>query len=245
MPGETERSSDPDSPGSSVKVVAVVLAILCVALAYGLYKRNSSAKKEAEATAKQLQSFTNQVAELQTKLALEHGTTTVAQSNQQYLLDHRTAELVNTSNRLVQTSLLLSHAQREAQDAQTDLQTKAAAIATLEAQREDLNHRLEVVPALQNELASLKEKLTTAQSECSELAQSLGRERVEKADLERKLDDPAFLRLQTRRAEENLDLRKRMASAGRIIASDSRVRLELEQDGSVRPTMPANARSKK
>lgn len=120
-----------------------------------------------------------------------------------------------------------------------------AAIALLEAQREESGRRLEAASALQKELAEAKQKLAQSLGESGALEQALGRLRVEKADLESKIENPAFLRWQAKKAADQAALRRRLASARRIDASDPRVRLELQQDGSVRPVIPGDSENKK
>ncbi len=222
-----------------MKTVVIILSIVCLGLAVGYYQSTGTAKREAETSAGKWQSLSNQVAEMRTKLAMEQGTSGTARSNLQSALDRRTIELLVTSNRLAQTALQLGAVQQDLRAAQTDLQTKAGAVATLEAQREELHRRLEAIPVLQKEVNDAREMLTRIRGERDELGQSLGRARVEKADLERTLDDPMLLRLQIKKAEDNTALRKQLAADGRVHPSDKRARLELQPDGTVRPLVPA------
>jgi hypothetical protein len=55
----------------------------------------------------------------------------------------------------------------------------------------------------------------------------------------RKLEDVGFLRTQLARAEEDAALLRRMAKAGRGAPVDRKARLELQEDGTVRPLVPA------
>ena len=57
-----------------MKIVAILLALVCLGLGYGLYRRNTGAAEEADAATKQFQSLSNQVAEVRTRLALAQGT---------------------------------------------------------------------------------------------------------------------------------------------------------------------------
>ncbi|HEY2952513.1 MAG TPA: hypothetical protein VGK40_08025 [Verrucomicrobiae bacterium] len=233
------RISSTEESSSPLRTVVIILGLACLGLGWGLYKRHSSAVDEAEAATKALATSSNQVNELRTKLALDHSDAFIAQTNLQFALERRCAELLVTSNRLVQTSLLVSHAQNEARAAQSDLQTKAAAIATLEAQRDELSRRLEAIPALQKELAVVNEKLQLALFGHDELAEIIGRVRIEKADLERKLDDPDFLRLQRKKADDAAEVRKHIGAGRPVNASDKRLRLVLQPDGTVRTVAPA------
>jgi hypothetical protein len=230
------RASEDESTNGS-KILAVVLALLCGGMGYGLYKRNASANAQAEADAKANGGLSNQVSELRTKLALELSNTMVAQSNHQVLSDRYKAALVNASNRIVQVSLLLSNAQHEASVAEAELPAKAAIIALLEAHRDELQRQVAALPVLEHGIVDLKDQLAQARFAYAALSETLGRARVEQATLERRLEDPGFLRTQAKRVEEAAEIRRRAAAQERIDPSDPRVRLELQPDGTVRPAI--------
>ena len=120
-----------------MKVPIIILGLVSAGLAYGLYQRNSSAGMEAEQAVKQFETMSNQVAEVRTKLALEQGTSIQTLSNAQYAVTRRTSDLLQLSNRLVQTTLLLKASQADAREAHASLQSKAAQIAVLESQQGD------------------------------------------------------------------------------------------------------------
>jgi chromosome segregation ATPase len=170
---------------------------------------------------------------------LENSNSEIARSNHQALVHRRTAEVNVLSNRLVQTSLLLERAREETRLAQGQLPAKAAALATLEVRQEELQREAAQLPALRRDVATLKEKLQKAQFTESALLETVGRLKAEKADLERKLEDPAFLQVQARRAQEAADVRQRAAANKRIYPTDPRVRLDLQPDGTVRPAITA------
>lgn len=238
----TRRRSAPaatENSGAGTKILAAVLAIVVAGLGFAQYKRNTSAATQSEADARTIGSLSNQVTELRTKLALEHSNLEVARSNQQAHLGRRTAELITASNRLVQTSLLLAHAREETQAAQAQLPAKAAAFATLEAQQDELQRQAALIPGLQRGITVMKDQLQQSQFAQAALEESLGRARASQADLERKFEDPAFLRLQARRADEAAEMRQRTAAGQRVRVSDPRVRLDLQPDGTIRPAVTA------
>jgi DNA repair exonuclease SbcCD ATPase subunit len=239
MPRENSESNDAEGSGSGMKIVAVILALVAGLTGYALYNSKGAAVQQAETDAKSIASLSNQVNELRTKLALETGMQGIVQSNHQFALTRRTAELIGTSNRLVQTALLLSNAQYEAHLAQSQLPPQAAAIATLEAHRDQLLRELTVVPALQREIADLKDRNQQALFAQAAQQEVLSRLRTEKAGLERLLEDPAFLRLQANRSEDAIELRQRAAANRRTRSTDPRVRLDLQPDGTVRPATAA------
>jgi hypothetical protein len=63
---------------------------------------------------------------------------------------------------------------------------------------------------------------------------------MENAELDRKLQDLAFLRLQAKRVAESAEIRQRTAAGQRINNYDRRVRLELQPDGTVQPAVTAS-----
>lgn len=223
-----------------MKAPLILLSLVCAGLAFWLYQRSSSANREAAAAETQFKTYSNQVAELSTKLAMAQGDAGYAQSNLQYLVTLRTSELANTSNRLVQLNLLYRAAQTEALAAQSEAQSLAARLAVLEAERDGLQRGLAVVPVLERKLAEAREKLASTASERNALLQEAGRLEVDRADVQRKLEDVGFLRLQLTRAEQNAAVLRRLAKAGPSAAVDSKARLEWLDDGTVRPAIPAN-----
>ena len=244
--GRRRTANKPEeSSGGAFKVIAIILALVAAGLGYALYQKGAHSGAQADADAKTIGSLSNQVSELRTKLALERSNLEVAQSNHQALIHRRIAELNVTSNRLVQTTLLLDRAREETHMAQSQLPAQAAAIATLEARRDELQREVALIPGLQREVAEWKGKFQQAQFSQAALQETLGRALTEKAGLERKLEDPAFLRLQARRADEAIELRQRAAANQRINPKDPRIRLDLQPDGSVRPALTATKGAEK
>ena len=238
-------AATPAHSGGGAKVLAAVLAVLVAVLAFALYKGGSSAGAKAEADAKSIGLLSNQVSELRTKLALEHSNLQLAQSNHQALVKRSTAERTATSNRLAKTSLSLEQAREETRAAQAEISGQATALAALVAQRDEAQRQAEATRVLAREAAELKEGLQQSQFAHAALQESLGRVSLDKADLERRMDDPAFLRAQARRAEEAAELRRRNATHQRIRTADPRVPLVLQPDGTVRPAFTASAPLKK
>jgi chromosome segregation ATPase len=228
-----------------MKAFVIILSVACAALAFGLYQRNSSANREAGAAETQFKTFSNQVAELSTKLAMSHGDAHHAQSNLQHLVAVRTGELANTSNRLVQLNLLYRAAQAEARAAQSEAQSLAGRLAVVEAERNGLQRGSAAIPVLERKVAEFREKLDTTTAERNALLAEIGKLEVDKADLLRKMEDIGFLRIQLTKAEENAAVLRRLAKAGHSAAADSKARLELLEDGTVRTALPATGTSPK
>ena len=199
-----------------MKVPIIILGLVSAGLAYGLYQRNSSAGMEAEQAVKQFETMSNQVAEVRTKLALEQGTSIQTLSTAQSAVTRRTSDLLQLSNRLVQTTLLLKASQADAREAHASLQSKAAQIAVLESQQGDVQRQLQIIPDLRRQLAEAKGLTSPVISERDSLAQENRRLSLELADNFRKLNDPAFLKLQLDRAQQDMETRIRLAKAGSV-----------------------------
>jgi chromosome segregation ATPase len=161
----------------------------------------------------------------------------VAQSNSIAALERRTTELLTLSNRFAQTSQLLSNVQEEKRMLQNQLATGTASVTDLQAERDDLRRQVATVPHLQQQVTELTANANQGKFTQASLQETLGRLQLEKADLERKLNDPAFLRAQTKRAEEQAELIKRTAFHPHTKATDKRAHLELQPDGSVQPVI--------
>ncbi len=228
-----------------MKTPVIILCVVSAGLGFGWYKSSSGATQQAETMARQNESLSNQVAELRTRLALEHGTGAQVQSNLQFIAQQRIVQLLNTSNRLIQTHLLLKSAHAEAQDSQLELQNKVARIAVLESQYEELKGRLEALPPLHRQVAEAKDKLVALSLDREKLLEQLQRLQFEKAEWMSKLGDASFLRLQLARAEEDAEARLRLAKAGKSAPVDKKARLELKEDGTVRPVLSANTQAPK
>ena len=230
------RTDPAKESGGGGKMVILVLVVLVAGSLFLLYRARSEAATQAENDAKTLVTLTNQLSEAKTRLALEQGTLIQVQSNLQATLQHRMAELTYFSNRFVQTGLLLSNAQQEKAALQGELPAKAVAISTLEAVRDELIRQTEALPQLEHEIADQKLKLDQARLAQASQQELLAKARHEAAELERKLMDSAFVRLQARRLDEAAELRQQEAAGRKVRATDPRSRLELQPDGSVQVT---------
>ena len=196
-----------------MKGPVIFLSIVCVALAAALFLRHNKAQKALDLSFKQSESQSNEVTQLITRLAEAKGTATQTQTNLQGQLDKRTAELINASNVVAQIRAMLAASQVEAAKAQQELQARAERIDALEAQRDDLARRVEVLPRIEKELADSRKSLSFALGDRDTVVKESQRLQLENANLQRKLVDLQFLRLQTERVEADIELAKRMANA--------------------------------
>lgn len=216
-----------------MKPSVVFLSIACVALAAALFLSHKKAQSALGVAIKQSENSSNEVARLSTKLALAQGMASQMQTNLQGLLDKRTAELINASNIVVRVRAMLASSQEETAKAQRELQIRAERIGTLEAQRGDLVSRVESLWQLEKQLAAVREDLRFALGDRDTLVKESQRLQLEKADLERKLIDLPFLRLQIERVEADIQTAKRLASAKSGSRRDLRRPVVMLPDGAV------------
>ena len=127
---------------------------------------------------------------------------------------------------------------------QPELASKAARIAVLEGERDELVRRLAAIPGLEKQVADLKAKVSGVTTDRDFLFSEVRRLELEKADLDRKLDDANFLRVQLAKVEEDAELKRRLIKAGTSASVSSKARLELQADGTVRPLLPVDTQAK-
>jgi len=233
----SRRRNEPEESGGGGKVLPIILGLLVLGLGFALFKRNSGGAAQTEKYTNEIARLTNNILELTARLTKETNSAFVAQSNLQAVLDRRTAELASFSNRLVQTRQLLDREAAELLAARNEISAKATALGALEVQRDEWHRQAASIPGLEREIASQKEKLNRGQIDYVFLQETLGRVSAEKADLERRLQDPLFLRRQALRVEQAAELRQRAAANQPIKIIDPRVLLDLQPDGSVRPAI--------
>ena len=239
-PPASRRRNAPEESGGSGKIVSIILGVLVLGLGFALFKRNSGVAAEAEKHTNEVATLKSNNLELLTRLDKATNGAFLAQSNLQAVLDRRTADLASFSNRLVQTRQQLEREEAALLAARSELSAKATALGALEVQRDELQRQAAAIPGLEREAAAWREKFNKGQFDSVSLQESLGRVSLEKADLERKLQDPLFLRRQAQRVEQAAVLRQRAAAQQPINVTHPRLQLDHQPDGTVRP---ANATS--
>jgi septal ring factor EnvC (AmiA/AmiB activator) len=102
-----------------------------------------------------------------------------------------------------------------------------------------------MIPSLESKLALARQQHAVLQESLAEQKREQQRIQLELSQLQNKLENVTFLRTQLARAEDEVELRRRVAGGRHPSASDRRVRLELQQDGTVRavPAAPTTTAS--
>jgi hypothetical protein len=231
------RRTEPEESGGSGKVLAIILGLAVLGLAFALFKSKSGVAAQEEKLTSEIATQKSNVVEYSTRLSMETNKALVVQSNLQALLDRRTAELASSSNRLVQTRQQLERAEAESYTTRNELASKITALSAAEAQRDEFQRQAAAIPHLEREVAMQKEKFNMKLLELANSQETLSLVRTEKADLERKLQDPLFLRRQATRVEQAAVQRQRTAANQPSKLADPRVLLDLQPDGTVRPAV--------
>lgn len=220
-----------------MKALVVILALLTALFGFLYFSQKSALTAAQEAVESSKTNHAAQVQKLQTEFTYTNAVASDTRSNLQYLLDRRTADLLVFSNRLVQANLLIKTAQDETRAAQVNLQGLAAGNAVLEVERDDFMRQLKAIPRLEEQLAGVRKQLAAATAERDRLVAELQTAHLDHAELSRRLDDPVFLRTQTEKARDAAALRRQTATR-QVSATDRRLALELQPDGTVRPAAP-------
>jgi hypothetical protein len=235
------RRNAPEESGGGGKMLPIILGLAVLGLGYALFKSKSGVGNEEAKYTNEIASLkvTNQ--ELVLKLAKETNSALADKSKLEALLDRRTAEVAAYSNRLVQTRQQLEREEAALLAARNEISTKSTTLGAIEVHRDELQRQAVVIPGLERELVVQKKEANRLQLDNAALAERLGREELQRADLERKLQDPLFLRRQATRVEQAAELRQRAAANQPIKMTDKRLLLDLQADGSVRPAIATSA----
>jgi len=221
-----------------MKTPIVILSAVCLALVATLFMRNRSTGVELQTSATNQMSLSNEVAQFRVRLVDAQVKAMQMQTNLQGMLDRRTKEFLAASNLVVQLRTTLAGTREELTKAQGEVGAKSTTLTALETQRDDLSRRVEVVPGLEKQLADAKQNLGYVLADRETLMKERQRLQLENADLQRKIGDLDFLRLQTVKLEDEVQARKRLANARPGSSPDLKLPLVLQDDGSVRLVSP-------
>ncbi|MBI5387729.1 MAG: hypothetical protein HZA90_23965 [Verrucomicrobia bacterium] len=217
-----------------MKNAVILLSILCALFAGAWFMRNSQANQQEAASLAALQTLSNKVAEVQTRLVMNQAKASDAQGLLQTNLTQRLAELAGLSNHLARTAASLAATQKELQAAHSEAATRAVRVTELEGQNDALARQVASLAPLEKQLADVRQQVAAVASERVAALQECGRLQVEKAEVLRKLEDPAFLRRQSAQVEQETKLATALAKQKPSASASRLARLELQPDGTVR-----------
>lgn len=194
--------------------VAILLVVVSVGLAGGLYYRHAKAVDEKKADTATIQDLSNQVATTTVKLNEQVKVNeTLAQQ-----LEQRETEVKNYSNNLATVTATLAKSQADAKAAEeaakAEVLKRDARIAELEAERDDLSKRMATlnssINTLESRIADTQQKLEESEGDREFLLAELKRLQAEKSELERQFNDLALLREQVKRLRDEMTIARRL-----------------------------------
>ncbi len=196
------------------KTVAIILAVISIVLAAGLFFRHSQAVKEKRSDTAAIHQLSNVWVQVKTSLDEQK----LVNLSLERDLDGQSQLARTYSNNLSKLnadfSKLQSKAKEEAELAQAELTKRDAKIQEYEAQRDEMTKRMDEmkgsIDGLENQIADTQRRLEAAEGDREFLLKELKRLQAEKAELERQFNNLALLRDQVRRLRDELSVARRL-----------------------------------
>jgi chromosome segregation ATPase len=194
--------------------VTIILVVVCLALAAGLFYRHTQATQEKQRDVAQITYYSNKVTDVSTKFDEQK---MVNMSLERDLVT-QTEELKSYSNSLARVSNNLINVQAEAkaaaETAKSEVEKRDAKINELESERDDLTKKMGQLKTsmadLESQITDTQRRLDASEGDREFLLKELKRMQAEKADLERQFNDIAMLREQVRRLRDELSINRRL-----------------------------------
>jgi chromosome segregation ATPase len=231
----------------NTRIVAIILAVVCVGLAVGLFsikKQAGDQKVKDDATITVLSS---NVVDTE-KLLTEQRQVNIMLTNDLVVRKSEIAtltdKLAGVSNTLGEVSMTLDQTRVTLKTKEEDLAKRDARIAELVSQNVALDQRaLELgtdITNLTTQIEDTRKKLAASEGDKAFLEKELQRLIAEKAELERQFNDLKVLRAQVAKLKEELDISRRLdwIRKGLFAADDQKGSQQLLQRG---PTAPSAA----
>lgn len=225
-------------PPVNAKTVIIVLCLLSLGLAAGLWVRHTKALAEHARFEKSVDYLSNQWNQTSADLREQR----VVNTDLMTKVAQRTEEVARFSNQLDQTAATLAKTEADAKaaadQAREEMAKRDAKIASLEAERDDLTKRMTElnvsITSLETKIADTERKLAASEGDREFLLKELKRLQAEKAELERQFNDLAVLREQVRKLRDELSIAKRIDMIRRgIYGQDLKGAQRMQQMGLV------------
>jgi chromosome segregation ATPase len=236
----------------------IILVILAVGLGVGLMKRHNKAVEQEQASHTTISEFSNTVVQVKTKLAEQENVNAMLETNLLFVtqesrtlsnnLARTSAELSRTSADLIRTTATLKKVEATAAEtqaaverAQAELAQRNARIAELESERDGLSGKIDTlalsIKALEKNIADTERKLAASEGDRDFLIRELKRLQADKSDMERQMNDLAFLREQVKQLKQELSVAKRLEWIRRGIYGAGEIKKpgQLMNEGFTRP----------
>jgi chromosome segregation ATPase len=196
------------------KSAVIVLIVVSIGLAIGLWVRHQKAETRRKADEDRIGQLSNNLVRTEGLLNDQR----VVNTSLDNTLKSRVEELLNVSNRLVTTSSTLAKTEAEAnaaaKTAQEEMAKRDAKISELEGQNDDLTKKMSdlnvALADLEKQISETERKLSASEGDRVFLLKELKRLQAEKAELERQFSDLALLRDQIGKLKNELSIARRL-----------------------------------
>jgi hypothetical protein len=192
------------------KIGVAVLAAICVGLVVALVVTRNQGDDQQKKDSAIISQFSNDLTTAYLNLD-DYRQVNLVLSNK---LDASQQETLAVSNNLVQISGTLTETKTSLSDAQVQITNLDARVADLEAQNQALDKRASdltnTIASLDSEIVLAQMKLLQSQTNNTFLEDELKRQIAEKAELQRKFDDLATVRVQVKKLRDDAITARRL-----------------------------------
>jgi chromosome segregation ATPase len=251
-----------------MKSVIIILTVVCLGLGAGLFIQHHKATLEVQAAEISRDSFSNSWSQVKGKLEETEKVASSLESTLSTRTEALTAvsnNLTKTSTDLAKTTDDLAKMQTDFNAAQAEMKKQQAQIVALENQRDDLTKKMDElnssITGLETQITDTKKKLAASEGDRNFLVKELNRLQSEKATLVAQFNNLSAVRAQVAKLREEASINQRLAwmqmgvynqrdkkGAERLLATtpatskaDSRLEIELDQNGRGKTATPAPA----
>lgn len=193
-----------------IKILIVVLAVIAVGLAIGLFAVKKSAQEQHTADVSSIADFSNQVVNANLKI------TDLNQVNLMLTNDLAASQqlVVQFSNNLDTANATIVEGKTSLAAAQNQITNLNTRISDLEAQNKVLDQRAveltTTIAQLNTLIAATQSKLNASETNSIFLQQALQKEMAQKAEIEHKFNDLNELRQQVKKIRDELFMARRL-----------------------------------
>jgi chromosome segregation ATPase len=197
-----------------MKAAIIVMVVLSLGLAGGLFMRHNTAVQVEKKQVDTILDFSNKLTQTSANLDEQ----VQVNSTLQNTLEARKRDLLDTSNNLVKVTADLartrSEAQAAAENAKAELAQRDQRINELETQRSDLTKKMDDltlnIDKLGIQITETEKKLEASEGDREFLLTELKRLQAEKVELERQFNDLSVLRSQVAKLKDELSIARRL-----------------------------------
>jgi chromosome segregation ATPase len=193
-----------------IKIVTVILAVACVALAIALFAVKKSGEEQHVADVSSIVDFSNQVVNASLKIN-DLNQVNLMLTNDLAVSQQQSAQF---SNSLAEAQAAVASGQSALADAQTQITNLNTRISSLETENKALDERASeltnAIAQLNNLIDETRSKLNTSETNNIFLQQELQKQMAEKAEIEHRFNDVNELRQQVKKIKTDLFVARRL-----------------------------------